>query len=430
MDDGMKPFEHLLREVARVSDQESRASARALTRSASQRALVRWGAHRRWHAPARRAIFALAAAAMFAAAMLVAATHRSPDALSFVVGESGEPGKVGAWMASPPSGLPLRFSEGTQIVLQAGTSARVTRSDEHGADLLLERGELQAHVIHRDAATGWTVHAGPFEIRVVGTSFDTKWDPGEGSLDVGVTEGRVVVTGPLLEEGRAVRSDERLRVSLKTSTFEVSKPPTAFAAATDGSKPASGEPPQAASAQPAATEAPSASASASASAVAHASPSASASAGGSNGWRDLARAGQHRAALEAAMALGYDRVVSESSASDLLLLADIARYSGDVGHAKQALLAARSRGEKGRSAFLLGKLAADSSGAPGEAAQWFETYLGEAPGGALAEQALGRLIELYRRTGRTGQAQSAATKYLAKYPNGGYANAARSVLGQ
>jgi len=128
------------------------------------------------------------------------------------------------------------------------------------------------------------------------------------------------------------------------------------------------------------------------------------------------------------MSLGFGRVLGESSGADLLLLADSARYAGDSGHAKQAPVAARGRGEKGRTAFLLGKIAADSSGAPGEAAQWFEAYLAEAPGGDLAEQALGRLIELYRRTGRTGEAQSAATKYIEKYPGGGYAGAARSVL--
>ena len=130
------------------------------------------------------------------------------------------------------------------------------------------------------------------------------------------------------------------------------------------------------------------------------------------------------------MQLGFGRVLSDSSASDLMLLADSARYAGDIGHAKQALTAARARGDRGRSAFLLGKIAADSSSSPGEAVQWFETYLSEAPGGGLAEQALGRLIELYRRTGRTGSAQSAAAKYLQKYPSGGYASAARSVLGQ
>jgi transmembrane sensor len=121
-------------------------------------------------------------------------------------------------------------------------------------------------------------------------------------------------------------------------------------------------------------------------------------------------------------------VVAGASAADLLLLADSARFAGEAGRARQALLAARARGAKGSTAFLLGKLAADSAAAPGEAAQWFETYLAEAPAGGLAEQALGRLIEVRRRSGQTAAARAVAAKYLEKYPSGGYAGAARAAL--
>lgn len=435
MDDGMKRLEQVLREVGRQSDEKA-GNTRAMTRAAASKAVARWESRRAWRVPAARATLAFAAAAALAVILILGATRRSSEALSFVIGDAGEPGKVGQWMASPPGGLPLRFSEGTEIVLQAGTSARVAHADVHGADLLLERGSVRANVVHRDAATGWTVHAGPFEIRIVGTSFDTAWDPAEGSLDVGVTEGRVLVTGPLLDEGRAVRTNERLRVSLKTSRFEMTKTaapftvpsesPKAPSEAASGTPSISGDP--APSADPGSAAPP---ASTSASPQGSGAPHASASSIVSSGpWRDLARSGQHKAAMDAVMAVGFGRVLGESSGADLLLLADSARFSGDTGHAKQALMAARGKGEKGRTAFLLGKIAADASSSPGEAAQWFETYLAEAPGGGLAEQALGRLIELYRRTGRSGQAQAAATKYLAKYPEGGYAKAARSALGE
>ncbi len=434
MDDGMKPFEGLLREVGRASDERA-GSTRAMTRAAASKAVARWESRRAWRVPAVRATVAFAAAAALAVVLILGATRRSSEALSFVVGESAEPGKVGQWMASPPGGLPLRFSEGTEIVLQAGTSARVAHADDHGADLLLERGSVRANVVHRDSATGWTVHAGPFEIRIVGTSFDTAWDPAEGSLDVGVTEGRVMVTGPLLDEGRAVRTNERLRVSLKSSRFEMTKTASPFTVPSESpkapSEAATGTPSIAPDPAPSAEPAPSGPSTTTAAPQTSGAPHASASASASTGpWRDLARSGQHKAALDAVMSVGIGRVLADSSGADLLLLADSARFAGDTGLAKQALVAARGRGEKGRTAFLLGKIAADSSSSPGEAAQWFEIYLSEAPGGGLAEQALGRLIELYRRTGRSGQAQAAATKYLAKYPEGGYAKAARSVLGQ
>ncbi|MCC6556258.1 MAG: hypothetical protein IT372_25135, partial [Polyangiaceae bacterium] len=79
-------------------------------------------------------------------------------------------------------------------------------------------------------------------------------------------------------------------------------------------------------------------------------------------------------------------------------------------------------------AFLLGKLAADHLGAPGDAITWFQTYLDEEPGGGLAEQALGRLIELRRRSGDAAGARAAAEIYLRRYPDGAYASLAQATV--
>ncbi|MFT3772482.1 MAG: hypothetical protein QM820_44375 [Minicystis sp.] len=75
---------------------------------------------------------------------------------------------------------------------------------------------------------------------------------------------------------------------------------------------------------------------------------------------------------------------------------------------------------------MLGKIAADQQGAAGEAVRWFETYLSEEPGGALAEQALGRILEL--RKGEGDAARAVAERYLARYPNGAHAALARSLI--
>ncbi|MBK8256662.1 MAG: FecR domain-containing protein [Polyangiaceae bacterium] len=430
MDDRMKPMEDLLRETARESD--SLADGRT-ARVAAQRALSAWEERRGTRAPTWR--WSLVTAVLIVGITLgLVYTNRPSDALTFVFGVSSESGKVGAWISSPPEGMPLRFSDGTMILLAPGASARVTHTDAHGSDVLLERGSVHAAVVHKDAATSWQVHAGPFEIRVVGTEFDAAWEPASGALDVHVSEGRVIVMGPLLDDGRAVSSEERLRVSLRDSRFEMTRVPSAYATATQA--------PQVATAQAAADptpvtpskEAGSGGGSSNASSIlsvtppgpaGHASTSPNQKA---SEWRTLARAGKHKAALDAAVSEGYDRVLSSASAADLVLLADSARFAGDSGRAKSALLAARKAGEKGVSAFLLGKIAADGQGAAGEATQWFETYLSESPSGALAEQALGRLIELKKRGGQLSGARASAELYLQKYPNGGYAQAARDVL--
>ncbi len=58
---------------------------------------------------------------------------------------------------------------------------------------------------------------------------------------------------------------------------------------------------------------------------------------------------------------------------------------------------------------------------------WFETYLREEPGGSLAEQALGRVMEL-RRRGAPGAARAVAERYLAAYPRGAYSKLAASLV--
>jgi TolA-binding protein len=63
-----------------------------------------------------------------------------------------------------------------------------------------------------------------------------------------------------------------------------------------------------------------------------------------------------------------------------------------------------------------------------EAAQWFDTYLREQPQGLLAREAAGRLIESYRASGNASAAQTAAARYLARYPHGPHASLARQAL--
>jgi hypothetical protein len=144
-------------------------------------------------------------------------------------------------------------------------------------------------------------------------------------------------------------------------------------------------------------------------------------------WRELAAAGKYNEALAAAEHAGFAQEIERASAQDLASLADAARYSGRPALAKQALLGQRRRfGARGASAFLLGKIAADQQGAGGEAARWFETYLAEEPNGALAEQALGRLLQM--RKGDPALGRATAERYLARYPKGAQAALARSLV--
>ena len=230
-------------------------------------------------------------------------------------------------------------------------------------------------------------------------------------------EGAVHVEGPEVPRDRTIVAGEDLVISARDGRMTL----------TTARAPASDLAPSAASTAPApAVAAPS-----------HLAPAtsaititiATAGAGAAPpAWKALAAAGKYREAVEAAERPGFRGQIDRATASDLLLLADAARFAGRPDRAREALLAARSRpGPRGATAFLLGKIADDQAGASAEAITWFETYLREAPSGALADQALGRILELERRRDPAA-AREIAARYLAKYPGGAYAPLARSLV--
>jgi hypothetical protein len=352
-----------------------------------------------------------------------------PAAVSFDVGSPPSSGSVGEWIAAAPdSALPVRFSEGSSLVLAPGTRMRVTETSGQGAGVLIERGKVHATIEHARRGTRWTLRAGPFDVRVVGTIFDAEWDPMAEVFELSMTEGSVTVTGPFLSSERAIVAGERLLISIREKRME-----HRTAQAVVPSPPGEAQPGETAPIAP--PQAPAAPVVEPAAPTGSAEPkprsSASASAAITENrpsWRELAEGGHYKDALAAAERAGFSNEVARASASELLTLADTARFAGSPARAREALLAARQRfGARGKSAFLIGKIAADQQGAYGDAITWFETYLQEEPGGPLAEQALGRILEIRKRTDPAG-AREIAERYLSRYPSGAYASVARSVL--
>ena len=64
---------------------------------------------------------------------------------------------------------------------------------------------------------------------------------------------------------------------------------------------------------------------------------------------------------------------------------------------------------------------------PGLSWQWYERYLDEAPSGAYAAEAMGRMIIVLERQQRMDQARAVAAAYLRRFPQGVYARTAREV---
>ncbi len=387
--------------------------------SGSRISVVPAGAH-----AGRSRLLIVSFAAVAIAAVALVAWPREP-AIWFSRGPSTEPGTVGQWVA-PEGDTPvdLRFSEGTLVTLASGARMRVTDTAPDGATLLIERGSIHAAITHRGPDTRWSVKAGPFEVRVTGTSFDASWDPATETFELTMLEGSVIVSGPRLPSGRPVVAGEHLLVSrthmeLRAGAAPTARPAACVSPATVAPQPAPSTTP---SSDPSSTPAPATSGLEPGRPAGSSSPATEPAS-----WKGLAKTGKFREAMDAAEAAGFAAELSRASASELLSLADAARFAGRPARAKEALLAARKRGSRGSSAFLLGKIAADQLHSPGEAATWFETYLQEQPGGALAEQALGRLLEM--RKGDPGAGRVIAERYLARYPNGAYAKLARSLTG-
>jgi TolA-binding protein len=349
-----------------------------------------------------------AASAVACAAALV--WWRATAAVTFAT--SAGDGRAGAWLASNPSEeLPLTFSEGSRVVMAAGSRGRVEELRHAGASFLLERGHVSARVTHR-SSTDWRFLAGPFEVRVTGTAFHVDWDPARERFAVGVDEGSVAVRGPTLGEGgepQAVGSGVELVVDLPSRTTRIGPAERAAPVDQDAASPAVHD-----------DEAGGAAAS-------RAGPTRSAHPTSTPSWTKLEEKGDYDGAYAAALGAGLGSVLRAASADELLRLAQVARLSGHRDTERDALVTCRRRypGTERSSvaAYELGR-----SSSPSEASSWFETYLGEQPNGALAREAAGRLVEARAAAGDDRGARDAAARYLSHYPGGPHAGLARRVL--
>ncbi|WP_433937397.1 FecR domain-containing protein [Sorangium cellulosum] len=395
-------IETLGAEVARTSDRhatpgETLAAARARLFAAAAEAPPRRVRYPVW-AAAAALLLAAGGAALYRAASTPAGGPELAAAPSVAPAGAPAPG-AGARVEARDAPLAFTFAEGTSVRLDAASALQVLATDARGAELRVERGGVDFHVVHR-SDTRWVVHAGPYAVRVTGTRFEARWAPEARRFTLALAEGSVEVTGPELGTARLSAGDR----------LDLTAPSEPAASGSADAPPAGAPAAVAAPPEDRGARAPAAGAT-------DAAPR----------WQSLASAGRHEEALAAVERLGLDAVLARAAPDELRLLADAARYAGRPRAARAALLALRNRhGARGDSAFLLGKLAADQLGDPGDALAWFDTYLREAPGGALREQALGRSLELQQRRDPE-VARRAALRYLAEYPHGAYAPLARSL---
>ena len=309
---------------------------------------------------------------------------------------------AGEWIATT-SGVAeeRKFNDGSLVRLENESSARVQFLETKGGLVHLDRGAVKLKVHHRDGSS-WRVAAGPYEVEAIGTEFVVDWVAGRDKpLRVSVTEGTVAVRGPAFRGTRFVSAHQMVEVTA----------PESAAAATE----------------PVPVSVDSLSPEASDSVTDDASPSAPHAARNEPTWRALEASGKYADAVKTAERRGLSGIYQSGAGDDLLALARAARFAGRMDVAHDSLMACRARfagsAQAAMSAFLLGRAANGAA-----AAQWFSTYLKEQPGGALAREALGRLIEAYQAAGDRISERAAAERYLKTYPDGPHATLAREAL--
>ncbi len=318
------------------------------------------------------------------------------DRLTFTVsGDSGAsaPGVVQRWLEEPEPQL-LSFSDGTRVTLTGGTRAQVQQTTDRGAQLELRDGAAKLDVIPQEGYR-WGVVAGPFLVTVKGTIFDVAWDPQNESLQVQVERGSVSVTGGHLNAEMLLLKGQRLVASGDGQTrLSYGDDSAAEQTSNDSSEEPALEP----------EELP----------------------------QEVTQAGK-AAASTGEQPSPTDKVAPAETADQLLKRADAARANGQGGEATRLLMQVRQRfpgsSQASLAAYTLGVNAFMHRGSSMEGARWFQTYLRESPGGPLAREALGQLMEAQARMGDKASARTSARRYLERYPSGPHRHAAQMLSG-
>jgi transmembrane sensor len=329
--------------------------------------------------------------------------------LGLVLGFFGHARLVRSPAVAARDGRQVTFADGSSVQLLDASSELVVGATSPGAAEVSLRSGSAEFEITPNPERQFIVHAGEAEVRVLGTHFIvTRAAP---RVKVEVTRGRVEVR---------FSGGSRQLIAGESNWF----PP-------DPALEIRNPVPDAA--QDAPHDAVGASASSDPASVADVAPSASGSApevSPRHRFLDSAARGQY---AQAYSVLERTPEVIGSSAEDLMLAADSARYSGHPQQATRFL--ERMTREHAQdsvaplAAFTLGRIYLSQLGQPAKAADAFALSRRLAPTGSLAEDALAREAEAAERSGQNARARGLAEEYARRYPSGRRLESVRKSVG-
>ncbi|MEM9191746.1 MAG: FecR domain-containing protein [Myxococcota bacterium] len=289
----------------------------------------------------------------------------------------------------------VEFGDGSRVMFEsADADVVVERVDEQATVVNLMRGRSRFEVTRSDERT-FSVIVGDVRVTVLGTVF-TVTREADARVRVQVERGRVQVESggaavELAAGNAGVFGGERSEAEPRGPEPDVEVTPV-----------------EATSEQPDPVED-------TAEVAEPETPSPPRPAGPS--WRSFAEEGDFERAHSLLETQGHG-----NSVADLLLAADVYRFSGQPARAASTLRTLLGRYPRDARAplasFTLGRIELEQRGRPREAARAFAEARRLRPRGSLAEDALAREVQSWASAGDRGRAAAAATQYLELYPNG------------
>lgn len=303
----------------------------------------------------------------------------------------------------------LRLPDGSVLSIDPDSVARLSRFDDSNVEVLLERGRLTAWV-QKGTGRTWRYVAGPWTVRVLGTTLHIAHDPDSRRIEVSVDEGVVELSGPggttLIRAGEVVRRSDAVVEEAVVAPAPVQGPLVKL----DAPKPVA---PRLVRVTP---EPPPVAEDESPPPAPHVLT-----------WQELLEAGRRKEALDR-----WEANVQPAGITDaqLLRLADAARLEHRLPLARSLLDEVESRHGSGaaEAAYLLGRFEVEAHGLLAARLRFSASVLQE-PNGPFAEQSRGRLIEVLLELDQQKEARAAARDYLEHHPRGAWSGLATRLIG-
>jgi TolA-binding protein len=354
--------------------------------------------------------------------------------IEFRIGDSISTGETGSWVETKANErTEINFAGGTRFELAQSSAVRIALANMEKVRIDLSDGKVSANV-KGNGETSWMVQAGPYQVEVVGTVFAVNWNSKSGALDVSVSRGGVLVSGAGLNEhgirlaaghylevagDKVLVNRESARKTASVHPVEQLSPETA-----SNDNVSLSETERTGDAEPVVADKV-------VSRTAQRERAVLPQKVAVRRWEELYVARDYAGAVELAQREGIDELLDTLDVESLWQLASAARYARKGQVATETLKALKKRFGQSRRArtasFMLGRVALELQKDPNAAQDWFTKYINEDPGGPLAEEALGRLIDACQKAGKHTVAKKNADAYLARYPDGLFAGLARSV---